>query len=74
MNLRSKNERVKNNLDTKNQINERMMKSQADMNQLNEQSHQSKRKQHDLDIQRKVNHPSKEHNRIKDLLAIIVVR
>ena len=32
-----------------------------------------KRGQQDLDIQRKVNHPSKEHKRIKDLLAIIVV-
>ena len=40
MNLRSKNERLKNDLDNKRQTYERMMKSQADMNQLNEQSHQ----------------------------------
>ena len=30
------NERLKNELNTKNKINERMMKSQADMNQLNQ--------------------------------------
>ena len=40
MNLRSKNERLKNDLDTERQTYERMMKSQADMKQLNEQSHQ----------------------------------
>ena len=40
MNLRSKNERLKDDLDSKRQINERKMKSQANMNQLNEQSHQ----------------------------------
>ena len=40
MNLKSENEILKNDLDTKKQINERMMKSQADMNQLNEKSHQ----------------------------------
>ena len=40
MNLRFENARLKNDLDTKKQTNERMMKSQADMNQLNEQSHQ----------------------------------
>ena len=40
MNLRSENERLKNDLDTKKQTNERMMKSQDDMNQLNEKIHQ----------------------------------
>ena len=40
MNLRSKNETLKNDLDTIKQINERMMKSQADMNQLYEKIHQ----------------------------------
>ena len=39
MNLRSKNERLHNDLNTKRKINERMMKSQEEMNQLNEQSH-----------------------------------
>ena len=39
MNLRSKNERLQNDLNTENQTNKRMMKSQADMNQLNEKSH-----------------------------------
>lgn len=36
MNLRSDNERLQNDLNTKRQTNERMMKSQADMDQLNE--------------------------------------
>ena len=40
MNIISKNERLQNDLDTKKQTNERMMKSQVDMNQLNEKSHQ----------------------------------
>ena len=39
MNLRSKNERLQNDINTKRQTNERMLKSQVDMNQLNEQSH-----------------------------------
>ena len=39
MNLRSKNERLQNDLNIERQTNERMMKSQADINQLNEQSH-----------------------------------
>ena len=38
MNLRSKNERLQNDLYSERQLNERMMKSQADMNQLNEQN------------------------------------
>ena len=36
MNLRSKNERSLNDLNTQEKTNERMMKSQEDMNQLNE--------------------------------------
>ena len=39
MNLKSENERLLNDLNTKNQTNERMIKSQEDMNQLNEKSH-----------------------------------
>jgi len=39
MNLRSENERLQNDLNTKRKTNESMMKSQAKMNQLNEQSH-----------------------------------
>ena len=39
MNLGSENERLKNDLNTKRQTNERMMKPQADMNQLNEKIH-----------------------------------
>ena len=38
MNLRSENERLQNELNSKRQTNERMMKSQADMNQLNEKN------------------------------------
>ena len=38
MNLRFENERLQNDLNSKRQTNERMMKSQADMNQLNEQN------------------------------------
>lgn len=38
MNLRSKNERLQNDLNTKKKTDERMMKSQEDMNQLSEQS------------------------------------
>ena len=38
MKLRSKNERLQNDLNSERQINERMMKSQVDMNQLNEQN------------------------------------
>ena len=38
MNLRYKNERLQNDLNSKRQINERMMKSQAYMNQLNEKN------------------------------------
>ena len=38
MNLRSENEIVQNDLNSEEQINERMMKSQADMNQLNEKN------------------------------------
>ena len=45
MNLRSKNERLKNDLNTEKQTNERMIKSQADMNQFNEKSHQDTRVQ-----------------------------
>ena len=38
MNLRSKNERLENDLNSKRKINERMMKSQEKMNQLNEKN------------------------------------
>ena len=38
MNLMSENERLQNDLNSENQINERMMKSQVDMNQLNEKN------------------------------------
>ena len=38
MNLRSKNERLQNNLNSKRKINERMMKSQFDMNKLKEKN------------------------------------
>ena len=38
MNLRSKNERLQNDLNNEKQTNKRMMKSQEDMNQLNEKS------------------------------------
>ena len=40
MNLKSKNERLKNDVHTEKKINERMMKSQSNMNQLNEKIHQ----------------------------------
>ena len=43
MNLRSKNERLQNDLNTEKKTNERMMKSQVEMNQLNE-SNQYKQK------------------------------
>ena len=39
MSLRSKNERLQNDLNFERKINERMMKSQVDMNQLNEKNH-----------------------------------
>ena len=39
MNLRSENERLQNDLNTKKKTNEKMMKFQANMNQSNEQSH-----------------------------------
>ena len=51
-----------------------MMKSQANMNQLNDQSLSRKKLKHELDIQKKVNHPNKDLKRIKDLLAITMVR
>ena len=38
MNLRSENERLQNDLNSKRKINERMMKSKEDMNQLNEKN------------------------------------
>ena len=38
MNLRSENERLQNDLNSKRKINERMMKSQAEMNWLNEKN------------------------------------
>ena len=43
MNLRSENERLQNDLNTKRKTNERMVKSQVDVNQLNEQSHHSQK-------------------------------
>ena len=39
MNLRSQNERLQNDLNTKKKTSERMMKSQVDMNRLNEKSY-----------------------------------
>ena len=74
MNLRSKNERLQNELNSKRKINERMMKSQVDMNQLNEQNLYRKKKKQELDTKKNMNLLNKVLKRIKDLLAIIVVR
>ena len=38
MNMRNENETLQNDLNSKRQLNERMMKSQANMNQLNEKN------------------------------------
>ena len=43
MNLRSENERLQNDLNTKRKTNKRMMKSQVDINQLNEKIHYRKK-------------------------------
>ena len=71
------NEILKIDLNSKKQLNERIMKSQIDMDQLNQQSEQNftgKRVRQDLDTKKKVKPPNKVLKGIKDLLVITVVR
>ena len=74
MNLRSKNEKLQNDLNCERKINERMMKSQVDMNQLNEKNLYRKKEKQELDTKKKENLPNKELKRINNLLVITVVR
>ena len=54
MNLRSENERLQNDLNSKKKLNERIMKSQVDMNQLNEENLYRQKEKQEMDTKKKV--------------------
>ena len=91
MSLRSKNERLRNDLNSERKINERMrndlnyekqlneriMKSQADMDQLNQKNEQNLYRQKGkagIGYKKDDESSKQVHKRIKNLLAITVVR
>ena len=72
MNLRSENERLQNDLNTKEKTNERMMKSKVEMNRLNEKSHQRQKGTIGLGYIEESESSEQGEKKNQRLLAIIV--